>query len=153
MFSRDLRARVLYLKYDQRYNNRVIARLLDISVRIVQRILKKFLNTGLLECEVVGRRHGSSFHPHEQLVLLEYVLLNPSRSLRELQYEIQRATGSRYCCLTMLRNLRKFGMSRKLVSHPHYLHGFRALHRSSSKRAHAYTCTSHNFRHSDTCML
>lgn len=116
MYTTDLRHRVIWLKFAFGMHTYEIAGYLNMSSRTVQRIIEKFTRTGLLTCEAVGRPVGCSLHDHEQLVLMESILENPTLTMIDIQYEIERETGSVYHCTTLLRNLVKFGISRKLVS-------------------------------------
>ena len=116
MYSKDLRWRVISLKYQWHFSNRRIARLLDMHKSTVKRILRKFLLTGDVQCFKVGKPNISSPHVHEQFVLVEAALKNPSMSLEELLWEIQHSTGSQYCLSTVKRNLRRFGFTFKQLS-------------------------------------
>ena len=115
MYSKDLRWRVISLKYQCRFSNRRIARLLDMHKSTVKRILRKFLLTGDVQCFKVGRPNISSLHVYEQFVLVEAALKDPSMTLEELLWEIQHSTGSQYCLSTVKRNLRRFGFTFKQV--------------------------------------
>ena len=115
MYSKDLRARVIWLKFGLRFHYSRIAQVLNISYSTVYRVVKKFLRTGIVECERVGRPSRSSLHNHEQYILMEEIMKNPSLTLNELRFEIRRNTGSDYACSTIYRNLQRFGLSRKVV--------------------------------------
>ena len=116
MYSTDLRWRVIYMKYQWGYSHREISRILKIHKSTVKRIVNKFLSTGDIQCLKVGRRPETSFHPHEQFVLVEAALSNPSLSLKEFLWEIRNSTGSEYVLSTVHRNLKRFGFSLKMVS-------------------------------------
>ena len=55
MYSTDLRSRVIWLKFGMGYRPRDIATVLQVSQRSIYRIIRKFTNTGLLNCERTGR--------------------------------------------------------------------------------------------------
>lgn len=119
MYSYDLRCRVIWLKFGLLFRTSKIVRVLRLPERTVRRIVRKFTMTGLLNCCTVGRPRASSFHRHEIFVVIEAVLKNASLTLRELQYEISRATGTDYHLSTVFRNLKRFGLTRKTVSITH----------------------------------
>ncbi|KAL9976920.1 hypothetical protein ACROYT_G014263 [Oculina patagonica] len=73
----------------------------------------KMLWQGDVQCRKVGRRSISSLHQHEQFVLKEAALANPSMTLNELCMELEHSTGSEYCMSTVHRNLKRFGFSFK----------------------------------------
>ena len=115
MYNTDLRWRVIYLKYQWRYSKTQISRLLAIHRSTVKRIIKKCLDTGDVQCLKVGRPRRSSFHLHEQFVLVEAALNNPSLCLKELMWEIRNSTGAEYCLSTFQRNLKRLSFSFKMV--------------------------------------
>ena len=123
MYSIDLRSRVIWLKFGLGYRPRDIAMVLQISQRSIYRIIRKFTNTGLLNCERTGRPCQPSLHIYEQFVLMEAVLKNRSLTLKELLLQINRSTGSEFNCSTVCRILRKFGITRKkVVYHVYWLY-------------------------------
>ena len=95
MYSKDLRWRVISLKYQCRFSNRRIARLLDMHKSTVKRILRKFLLTGDVQCFKVGRPNISSLHVHEQFVLVEAAVKDPSMTL-EGKFNIRLARSTVY---------------------------------------------------------
>ena len=70
MYRGDLCSHVIWLKFGLGYHHRDIAIALQVSLRTVYWILKKFTSTGRSNCERVGRTGQSSLHIHEQFILM-----------------------------------------------------------------------------------
>ena len=116
MYSNDLRWRVVYLHYFNGLTKRKISERLFTSLSTVTRILSRYRQFGDVQCHRVGRRIGTSLHIHEQFILMEAILQNPSLTLAEILRELSFATGGQYDVSTMSRTLRTFGLTRKRVS-------------------------------------
>jgi len=82
------------------FSNRLIARLLDMHKSAVGWFLRKFLVTGDVQCFKVGRPNISSLHVHEQFVLVEAALKDPSMTLEELLWKSKHSTGSQCSLLS-----------------------------------------------------
>lgn len=113
MYSEDFRWCVVSLKFQHGFSYRRISQFLGISKSTVERILRKFFLTGRVRCERVGRPATTAFHPHEQFVLMESILKNPSLTLLELLWKIYNSTGALYDVSSIHRTLKRFGVTRK----------------------------------------
>ena len=115
MFSEDLRWRVIYLKLESAYSNRRIAIVLKMHKSTVKRIVHRWLLSGDVSCRKVGRPCVPRMHLHEQFVVIEAILANPSLTQEEIQWEIRNTTGASYELSTVWRNLKRLGISQKQV--------------------------------------
>ena len=76
--------------------------LLSVSERTVQRYISKFLVTGDVKSEKIGRSYGSiHFAPREELIICEAVLSNPDKTLAEIAEDIYQQTNSIFALSTL----------------------------------------------------
>ena len=96
-----------------------IARRLRLSISTVYRVLERFCQYGDVRPGKIGRPDISTMLSKAQLlVLMEYVIINPTRYYKEMETYLRRITGSNSSNLVGLnRILKRFGYSRKRVSY------------------------------------
>ena len=97
------------------YSNRTIASFFKMHKTTAKRIVRRWLLLGDVLCRKVGRPCVPRMHLHEQFVVIEAILANPSLTQEEIQWEIRNTTGASYELSTVWRNLKRFGISRKQV--------------------------------------
>jgi len=94
-----------------------IVDLLIVSTKMVRRIIKLFKDTGDVEptkqCHEPERRLDAL----EEMTLIQYLMVNPSAYLDELQMELQDRTGVAVSVATVCRTLHRLGLTRKKLRH------------------------------------
>ena len=88
-YSEDLRLPAVYLHFFLGYDNEETAGLLAMSVRTVERYLRKQVCRG----EVIVKKPGRpvdlvGMHPREELAMMEAMLEHPERRLAEIVREM-----------------------------------------------------------------
>ena len=88
-YSEDLRLPTVWLHFFLRYDTEETAGLLAMSVRSVERYLRKYVRRG----EVIGKKTRGpvdldGMHPREELAMMEATLEHPERGLTEIAREM-----------------------------------------------------------------
>ena len=110
-YSEDLRWRIIWYKFLLMRSDEEIAFQLFVCPRTVQRICQKFVLTGNVAAERVGRPVGTTtLHRHEEYIIIEAILKEPATRLHQLASTIQEQTGSE------CRTLHRLGFTNKKVS-------------------------------------
>ena len=116
-YSLDLRWRIIELHFVENKTKRSMACHLRISVSTVHRILQRFAEYGHVRPTRIGRPDVTMLLTRAQLlVLMEYVLHNPTSYLREMEQYLIDLTGSLSNLVGLHRILRHNGYSHKQVS-------------------------------------
>jgi hypothetical protein len=85
-YSEDLRWRVIWFVHILQHSISEASFYLGLSERTIERYLTKFLVTGDVKPDQIGRSFGSiTFAPREELIIFEAVLSNPDKILVKLQ--------------------------------------------------------------------
>ena len=94
-------------------SNIEISSTLFVSPKTVSRIYRLFVNTGnLASTKVFGRPKGTTtLYDHEELVIYEMLLLQPTIHLNEIVYEIEKTTYTRGC----IKKCPEYKIASKLV--------------------------------------
>ena len=109
-YSEDLRWRIIWYKFLLMRSDEEIAFQLFVCPRTVQRICQKFVLTGNVAAERVGRPVGTTtLHRHEEYIIIEAILKEPATRLHQLASTIQEQTGSE------CRTLHRLGFTNKKV--------------------------------------
>lgn len=117
VYSNDLRWRIVDLCIGRRMRKTYVALNLRISVATVVRVVKRFKRNGNVKPSKLGRPDISKLLNRPQLlILMEYVLRNPSAYLKEMAQHLLQTTGSAYEAESIRSVLRRNGYSRKRVS-------------------------------------
>jgi len=116
-YSEDLRLRALWLHFFLGYDTEETAGLLAMSVRSVERYLRKYVRMG----EVIAKKTGRpvdlvGMHPREELVMMEAMLEHPEKTLAEIAQEMMRVYGRHFHVSTICRYFQRNGVTRKTVS-------------------------------------
>ena len=116
-YSEDLRLRAVWLHFFLGYDTEETADLLAMSVRSVERYLRKYVRRG----EVTGKKSGRpvdlvGMHPREELAMMEAMLEHPERRLVEIAREMLRVLGRHFHVSTICRYFQRNGVTRKTVS-------------------------------------
>ena len=111
--SADLRWRVIMLYFYRDYSVSEIADLIIITTKSVNRILNKFYNTG--DVQPTEQSHGPDckLDAFAEMVLLQYLMENPSAYLDELQHELDNCIGVVCILSTICRTLSRLGLAQK----------------------------------------
>ena len=116
-YSEDLRWRIIWYTFLLMRSDEEIAFQLFVCPRTVQRICQKFVLTGNVEAERVGRPVGTTtLHRHEEYIIIEAILKEPATRLHQLASTIQEQTGSEFDVSTVCRTLHRLGLTNKKVS-------------------------------------
>ena len=116
-YSEDLRWRIIWYKFLLMRSDEEIAFQLFVCPRTVQRICQKFVLTGNVAAERVGRPVGTTtLHRHEEYIIIEAILKEPATRLHQLASTIQEQTGSEFDVSTVCRTLHRLGFTNKKVS-------------------------------------
>ena len=118
-YSCDLSWRIVELRFMKNKSKRSIARRLRLSISTVYRVLERFCQYGDVRPGKIGRPDISTILSKAQLlVLMDYVIINPTRYYKEMETYLRRTTGSSSSNLVGLhRILKRFGYSHKRVSY------------------------------------
>lgn len=101
-YSVDLRWRVVWHKFLLIGSDEEIASQFFLSPRTVVRICHKFVMTGTVLAEKVGRPVGTTtLHQHEEYILMEKILSEPATWLHQLASTIHKQTGSEFDISTL----------------------------------------------------
>ncbi len=115
--SNDLRWRMIYFVFGIGMTLRNTAALLGVHPVTVSRITCRFLRTGHVRPAKLGRPDLSTLLTRPQMmILMDFVLRNPSAYLREICTYMLSATGSDYTASSLRRVMRRAGYNRKRVS-------------------------------------
>ena len=107
-YSEDLRWRIIWYKFLLMRSDEEIAFQLFVCPRTVQRICQKFVLTGNVAAERVGRPVGTTtLHRHEEFIIIEAILKEPATRLHQLASTIQEQTGSEFDVSTVGRTLHR----------------------------------------------
>ena len=115
-YSEDLRWRMIFqrLFYERSYAE--IASQLFVCPETVRRTISTFLNTGDVKPCNIGRATGSiTLGPHEEYIIMDYVLRTPQIQLHEIANHVLNATGSSFGPETLCRAVHRLGLTRKKV--------------------------------------
>ena len=95
-YSDDLRWRLVWLKLFYGMSNVDISSTLFVSPKSVSRIYRLFVTTGnVTSPKVFGRPKGTTtLYEHEELIMCEILLRQPTIHLKEIAYEIENTTGT-----------------------------------------------------------
>jgi transposase len=95
-YSDDLRWRLVWLKLFYGMSNVDISSTLFVSPKTVSRIYRLFVTTGnVTSPKVFGRPKGTTtLYEHEELIMCEILLRQPTIHLKEIAYEIENTTGT-----------------------------------------------------------
>ena len=116
-YSKDLRWRAIWLAEIVGLNIEEVSFYLQISSTTIKRYVQQFRRLGDVGVNTIGRPYYSIvMHPYEELVLQEFVLEKPEKTLSEMVEEIYGETGSLYTCSTIHYYLRRNDITRKKVS-------------------------------------
>ena len=115
--SLDLCWRIVELHFVENKTKRSIARHLSLSMSTVHHILQRFAEYGHVCPARIGRPDITMLVTRAQLlVLMEYLLNNPTSFLREMEQYLIDSTGSSSNLVDLHRILRHNGYSYKRVS-------------------------------------
>ena len=97
-YSDDLRWELEWLKLFYGMSKIEISSTLFVSPKTVSRIYRLFVNTGnATSIKVFVRPKGTTtLYDHEELVICEMLLRQPTIHLEEIAYEIENTTGTRF---------------------------------------------------------
>lgn len=115
-YSEYLRLRAVWLHFFFGYDTEETAGLLAMSVRSVERYLRKYVRRG----DVIGKKTGRpvdlvGMHPREELAMMEAMLEHPDRRLAEIAREMLRVFGRHFHVSTICRYFQRNGVARKTV--------------------------------------
>ena len=116
-YSEDLRLQAVWLHFFLGYDNEETAGLLAMSVRTVERYLRKQVCWG----EVIVKKTGRpvdlvGMHPREELAMMEAMLEHPERRLVEIVREMLPVFGRHFHVSTICWYFQRNGVTRKMVS-------------------------------------
>ena len=112
-YNCDLRWCIVWQKHLNNSSIREISRNLCVSPATVSRILARFERTGTVDPTKRSNNQVRLLHEHDIFLLVQLVCDNPSIYLGEVQFELQRATGTIAHASTICRTLKKLGFTRK----------------------------------------
>ena len=117
-YSDDLRWRLVWLKLFYGMSNVDISTTLFVSPKTVSRIYRLFMTTGnVTSPKVFGRPKGTTtLYEHEELIICEILLRQPTIHLKEIAYEIENTTGTRFPVESLCRTVHRLGFTMKKVS-------------------------------------
>ena len=131
-YSEDLRWRVIWFVLHMCHTTEETAFYLGVSEWTVQRYVRKFLSTGSINANPLGRPFGSvKFVPREELIILKAVLKSPEKTLAEILDDVYGETGSTFSCSTLHYHFKRNGITRKEVSYVLFRFGTDLAHRFS----------------------
>ena len=127
-YSVDLRWRAVWMAVICNMCTKEVSRLLSLCEKSVQRYVKLFKTTG--DVVPMKRRNGPMrlMDNHEELVILGFLLEQPSIYLHELQRKVNEYFGVTVSVATLCRTIHHMGMTRQVMRHI-------ALQRSDVERA------------------
>ena len=108
-YSEDLRLRAVWLHFFLGYDTEETAGLLAMSVRSVERYLRKYVRMG----EVIAKK---TERPVDLVVMMEAMLEHPEKTYSEIAQEIMRVYGRHFHVSTICRYFQRNGVTRKRVS-------------------------------------
>ncbi len=115
-YNKQVRFLVIVHRFQLNRHPAEIARLLQMSVSTVRRILARYNATGSVETKRIGRPPISLLLTRPQLLILfEYVLSNETAYLKEMVHTLNDVTGSLLLVQSMHYVLKRYGYSRKRV--------------------------------------
>ena len=115
-YGQDLRWRMVYQREMQGFIYKRIASNLNVDVATVWRAVKRFHDQGSVE----GKEHSGTSHKigdHEQLIIIESVIENPSIYLREIKRKVEDITSKVVSESAICRYLQRSHFSRKKLSY------------------------------------
>ena len=115
-YNKQVRFLVIVHRFELKRHPAEIARLLQMSVLTVRRIIVRYNGTGSVETKTIGRPPISLLLTRRQLLILfEYVLSKETVYLKEMVHTFNDVTGSVLSVQSMHYVLRRYGYSRKRV--------------------------------------
>lgn len=98
-YSDDLRWRVVWLKLFLNKSDEEIALQLFVCPKTMSWIFDIFLATGDVSPKQIGRPKGTTtLYPHEEYVIVDTILRNPTIQLAELGRDIERNFATHFSC-------------------------------------------------------
>ena len=111
-YSLDLRQKIAAAYDNQEGSLREIAKRFKVSLSFVQRLMKRYRETGKLEAAAGGRGFAAKLADYERLVE-ELVLENNDATLTEIKETIYQRTQVNVSCSSLCRFLQKRRWTRK----------------------------------------
>ena len=107
-YRNDLRWRAIWMVELLGYSVDEVAATLFMSPRTIERYISKWLNTGDVNSEKLGRPFNSfAMHAHVEFVIMEAILEQPDTTLAEIAYNVFEQTGSENAASSILRYLKR----------------------------------------------